>query len=118
MEVIIMKNKLNTQENTKNTYTKEMLIKKIAEVSGKNVHTVRIIYNTFEKIIADMLSSANYNTDISLRLFEGVSINSSFVPEQTKMNNLTGNIMTSASKIKAKANITRYYCEKLTNYNK
>lgn len=113
-----MKNKLNVQEKVKNTYTKEMLIKKIAEVSGKNVHTVRTIYNTFEGVIVKLLSSADCNTNVSLRLFEGITIDSTFVPEKTKMNNLTGNIITTASKIKPKANITRYYCDKLTNYNK
>ena len=49
MEVIIMGNKLNVQEKTKKTYTKEMLIKNIAETSGKNVCIVRTIYNTLEQ---------------------------------------------------------------------
>lgn len=113
-----MGNKLNVQEKTKNTYTKETLIKNIAEISRENVHTVRVIYNTLEHIIAKLLSSANCDTDVSLRLFEGISIDSTFIPEKTKTNNLTGNIITTTSKIKPKANITRYYCDKLTNYNK
>ena len=112
-----MGNKINVQEKIKNTYTKEMLIKNIAEVSEKNVSIVRTIYNTFEDIIVKLLSSADCNTDVSLRLFEGITIDSAFVPEKTKMNNLTGNIITTTSKIKPKANITRYYCDKLTNYN-
>ena len=113
-----MGNKLNVQEKTKNTYTKEMLIKNIAETTGKNICIVRTIYNTLEQTIVNLLSSADNNTDISLRLFEGVSINSSFVPEKTKVNNLTGDVITTTSKIKPKVNITRYYCDKLTNYNK
>ena len=113
-----MKNKLNTQEKIKNTYTKEMLIKNIAEDSSKNISTVRAIYNALEKIITNLLSSATSNTDISIRLFEGISIDSTFVPEKTKVNNLTGKVITSASKIKPKTNITRNYREKLTNYNK
>ena len=82
-----MNNKLNAQEKTKNTYTKEMLIKNIAEISDKNISTVRAIYNTLEDVISNLLSSATPDTDISIRLFEGISIDSTFVPEKVKVNN-------------------------------
>lgn len=113
-----MGNQLKTQEKIKITYTKDMLIKNIAEECNKNKSIVRTIYNAIEKSVAEILSSADPNTDISIRLFEGVSIDSIYIPEKTKMNNLTGKVITAASKVKPKANITRYYCDKLTNYNK
>lgn len=113
-----MTNKLNVQEKTKDTYTKEMLIRYIVGISNKNIKTVRAIYNTLEEIIADLLSSAAPDTDISIRLFEGISIDSTFIPEKTKVNNLTGEVITSTSKIKPKANITRNYRDKITMYNK
>lgn len=103
---------------TKITYTKDMLIKKIAEEYGIGVKIVRSIYNQLEEDIFEILSSANLNTDVSIRLFEGISIDSSFLPEKTKVNNLTGETIVASSKIKPKANITRNYCEKLTGYNK
>ena len=103
---------------TKITYTKDMLIKKIAEEYGIGVKIVRSIYNQLEEDIFEILSSANLNTDVSIRLFEGISIDSSFLPEKTKVNNLTGETIVASSKIKPKANITRNYCEKLTDYNK
>ena len=106
------------QEKIKVTYTKDMIIKDISEECNKNKSIVRTIYNEIEKKVAKFLSSADPNTDVSVRLFEGISIDSIYIPEITKMNNLTGKVMTSASKIKPKANITRYYCDKLTNYNK
>ena len=105
-------------EKEKITFTKEMLIKKVAEVSNKSGNTVRSVYNTFEKTIADLLASADKDTDITLRLFEGITLNSTFIPEKSKLNNLTGEVITTTSKIKPKANITRNYGEKLTNYNK
>jgi hypothetical protein len=113
-----MKSKLYEDDKIINTYTKEMVIKIIAKNSGRNVDNVRDIYNTFEKTIAELLSQADCNTDISLRLFEGITINSSFIPKTTKINHLTGGMVTVESKIKPKANITRYYGNKLKNYNK
>ena len=109
-----MKNNLNSQIKTKTTYTKDMLIKNIADTSCKNIGTVRAIYNALEASIEEYLSSATPDTDVSIRLFEGITIDSTFIPEKTKVNNLTGNVITTTSKIKPKANVTRYYCEKLS----
>lgn len=102
------------QEKNKTTYTKEMIIKNIAHECDKDIKSVKEIYNALESEIERLLSSADPETDINLRLFEGISISSTFVPEQTKLNNLTGKMLTSSSKIKPKANITRSYCEKIT----
>lgn len=109
---------MKDQNKTKLTYTKEMLVKRISKECNKDLRTVKKIYNALEEDIADILSSAELDTDISIRLFEGITINSTFVPEKNKVNNLTGEVITTKNKIKPKANITRYYCDKLTNYNK
>lgn len=111
-------NKLNIDKKNKITYTKEMIIKKIAQESGRNISTVRVIYNNLEDIIIDCLSSATVDTDITMRLFEGITIDSTFIPEKNKLNNLTGETITTIKKIKPKANITRNYCEKLSAYIK
>lgn len=113
-----MNNSLETQGKVKHTYTKDMLVRSVAEMCDENMGTIRNIYNLLEQNVARLLSSANPDTDISIRLFEGITIDSTFVPEKTKVNNLTGKVITSTSKIKPKAKITRSYCEKLTNHNK
>ena len=95
-----------------------MLIRDIARQTRRNFDTVSEIYNTLEHIVEQHLSSANIKTDISIRLFKGLSIDSQFVPEETQVNNLTGKLNTSTSKIRPKAVITRYYREKLTENNK
>lgn len=105
---------MSNKDKTKLTYTKDMLIKNIAMMSGNDVKVVRTIYNALEEDIARLLSLANQDTDVSLRLFEGITINSTFVPEKTKINNLTGEEIVASSKIKPKANITRNYCEKIS----
>lgn len=106
---------MSKKDKTKLTYTKDMLIKNIAMMSGNDVKVVRTIYNALEDDIARLLSLASPDTDVSLRLFEGITLNSTFVPEKTKVNNLTGEEITASSKIKPKANITRNYCEKISN---
>lgn len=103
------------QEKNKITYTKEMIVKNISRKCGKDTKSVKDIYNALEHEIEQLLSSANPDTDVTLRLFEGISISSTFVPEQTMMNNLTGKMITSSSKIRPKVNITRRYCEKITD---
>lgn len=113
-----MKDSLNSQEKVKHTFTKDMLVRNIADMCDENMSTIRNIYNLLEQNVAKLLSSADPNTDISIRLFEGITIDSTFIPEKTKINNLTGQVITATSKIKPKANITRSYCEKLTNHNK
>ncbi len=95
--------------------TKEVLIKDIAKQTNKNINDVKDIYNTFEKTIFDILSSVDVNGDISIRLFEGISLDGTYIPEKTKQNNLTGEVGLVESKIKPKFNITRSYCEKLNN---
>lgn len=109
---------MKTQEKERVTYTKEMLVKKIAGECHKDSKVVRAIYNSLEENIFDILSSANSEADTSIRLFEGITIGSTYIPERTKVNNLTGETITASSKIKPKANITRNYCEKLTSHNK
>lgn len=109
---------MKNQEKVKNTYTKEMLIKDIARTTKRDLRIVRTVYNTLEEKITELLSSADINTDVSIRLFEGITIDSTYISEKTKVNNLTGKTIVTLSKIKPKANITRNYREKLTSYNK
>lgn len=105
------------EENDKNktTYTKNMLIKKVANECRRNVNIVQDVYDSLERNITHILSSANQDTDVSIRLFEGISLHSSFVPEKIKVNNLTGKTIKTSSKIVPKAKITRNYREKLTD---
>lgn len=86
--------------------------------SIKNSHTksvVKDIYGLLENVIFKSLSSADKKQDVCIKLFEGVSLDCIYIPEQTKQNNLTRKMSLVESKIKPKFNITRSYCEKLNN---
>ena len=76
---------------------------------------MRDVYNSLENLIFDILASVERNGDISIRLFEGISLDGIYIPEKTKKNNLTGEVKRVEGKIKPKCNITRSYCEKLNN---
>ena len=95
--------------------TKENLIRDTAKQTNKNIADVRDIYNTLEKTIFDILSSVDVNGNISIKLFEGISLDGIYVSEKTKKNNLTGKESFVESKIKPKFNITRSYIEKLNS---
>lgn len=108
---------MNSKGKKLRTYNKMILIRDIAKRCKRSQATVRQVYDALEDRIAVLLSSAKPNTDISLRLFEGITISSEHIPEKNKVNNLTGETIVVPSKIKARANITRNYQEKLNENN-
>lgn len=95
--------------------TKESLIRDVAKQTNQKIGDVREVYNTLEKTIFDILSSVVVNGDISIKLFEGISLDGVYVSEKIKQNNLTGKESLVKGKIKPKFNITRSYREKLNN---
>lgn len=93
--------------------SKKKLVKSI-----RNSHTrfvIKDVYGLLEDMIFNILSSADKKQDVCIRLFEGISLDGTYVSEKTKKNNLTGEVNFVESKIKPKFNITRSYCEKLNN---
>lgn len=93
--------------------SKKKLIKSIRNYHTKTV--IKSIYNLLEDIIFDTISSVDKKQDVCIRLFEGISLDGTYIPEKTKKNNLNGEVSFVESKIKPKFNITRSYCEKLNN---
>lgn len=98
-----------------NIITKENLIKDIAKQSNNTISDTKDFYNTFEDVIFNTLSSVNENKDVRIKLFEGITLDGTYIPEKAKKNNLTGETKLVHSKIKPKFNITRSYCEKLND---
>lgn len=96
------------------TYTKGNLIDSISRECNQDKHVVKMVYDKLEELVSRRLSCASEDADVVIRLFEGITFSSTFVPEQVKVNNLTGSEITASSKIRPKANITRNYKEKIT----
>ena len=101
-------------DSKKVTYTKDMLIKTVAKDCRIDRNTVKDVYESIEDSVSDALSSANEDSDVSVRLFEGIVLNGVYVPSHEKVNNLTGKTIITKSKIVPKAHITRTYCDKIS----
>ena len=108
-----MKEIMNTQK--KIVKTKEDIIKTISRKEKKDISEVRDIYRALENTIFDLISNIEPNSSLAIRLFEGFVINSDYVPEKRKKNNLTGKEIVVDSHIKPKVSISRTYCEKLNS---
>ena len=104
------------REKEKLTYTKANLIKSIARDCGFEQEEVRMVYESLDQHIFEALGSATEDADVIIRLFDGVSISSTFEPEMERHNNLTGENIVSSCKIRPKAKLTRNYRERLTKF--
>lgn len=93
--------------------SKKKLIKSIKDSHTKAV--IKNVYNTLERLLFKSLSSVDKKHNVTIRMFEGITLDGSYIPEKTKKNNLTGEVSLVHSKIKPKFNITRSYSEKLND---
>lgn len=91
--------------------SKKKLIKSIRNYHTKAV--IKDVYNILEESLFECLLDVDRKNDVSIKLFEGITLDGTFVPEKIKKNNLTGKTSLITSRIKPKFNITRYYAEKL-----
>jgi len=99
--------------DTNTVYTREKMIRKIAKMSKRDLNTARSVYDALEDAITELLLTVTTDHDVIIKLFEGISLEGTYVPEKMKVNNLTGKEIKVASKIKPKVNITRSFCDKL-----
>lgn len=93
--------------------SKKKLIRSIKDSHTKAV--IKNVYNTLERLLFKSLSSVDKKHNVTIRMFEGITLDGSYIPEKTKKNNLTGEVSLVHSKIKPKFNITRSYSEKLND---
>lgn len=93
--------------------SKRRLMKSVKGYHTKSV--VKDVYGVLENVIFNSLRSANAEQDVCIKLFEGISLDGTYVPEQTKKINFTGAMVDVESQIKPKFKITRSYCEKLNS---
>lgn len=100
----------------KTVYTRSQIIKRVAKSVRIRSSLVKKIYDGIEDEIMELLASAKKDDGVVLRLFEGISVESEFLPHKDKVNNLTGEMITTSEKVRAKAHVTRNYCDKLTRY--
>lgn len=103
---------MESKKNVKKI-SKDEIMKAVSDASCVSISMVQIILQTLDYVVQDALKDVNFDKDVSIRLFDGVYIDGTYVPERTKKNNLTGKIIDIASKIKVKARITKGYLDKI-----
>lgn len=94
-------------------YSKDELIQAVADDSSVNILMVKIIINALENVIIKKLKETNADKDVSIKLFNGFYVDSTYIPEKRKRNNLTGKLIDVSSKIKVKPKVTRRYMDKI-----
>ena len=72
------------------------------------------LLDVFEEVVYDNLKTATETKSIVVPLFEGMIVEGVRTPQTTRRNNLTGKIITVATKIKPKATFTRTCIDKLS----
>lgn len=94
-------------------YSKNELIQAVTDTSSVNVSVVKIVMKALEDVVIETLKSTNFDKDVSIKIFDGFYVDSTYIPAKKKKNNLTGKFIDVPSKIKIKTKITRGYTEKI-----
>lgn len=74
-----MKNKKNVQK-----CSKDELIQAVAETSSVNISVVKIVMKALEDVITSTLKDANFDKDVSIKLFDGFYVDSTYIPNKQK----------------------------------
>lgn len=103
-------------KNIKNRINRTTIIKESAKEAGVDLETMRTCYCAVEKKIKDYISSVDENnTPLDIKLSEGISILSEYIPTKDKISNLTGKKITVEAHIKPKFNITRHFINSINS---
>ncbi len=95
---------------------KEQIIKEIAIREGIPLPVAQSVYLTLENYIFELLSLASSVDKVSLKLFNGISIDCSYKGEKKMIHPETGELFETSPKIWARPKITRYYNRRLNGY--
>lgn len=93
--------------------TQDDLIKSISAKEDINVATVRKIFKAAEKTIFDYLSSTTPTENTVIKIFDGLSLECSYIPEREIH---TYDDIKCDARIRVKPKVTRYYNRKLNKY--
>lgn len=88
--------------------TQDKLIRQIAEKEEINAATVRQLFRSTEDIIFDYLSSTAPTETIQIKLFNGVTIERTYIKKKTYSKGMFQNI-DCPEHVKAKATLSKYY---------
>lgn len=77
-------------------------------------YLANLVVDVIAETVYKSLAQANEQESIKISLFDGMDVEATYVPQKEKRNNLTGETIIVASKIKPKATFTRTCIDKLS----
>lgn len=101
----------------KNKYIEKInqteLIERICDVTAIPHNQVSAVLSSLEKDVFDILSSASQDTDVQVKLFDGLIVKSRYEKAKEKLNNLTGETITVPERLTVSGRITRLLDKKI-----
>ena len=110
MEAIAMSDQ---KDKVTKVVTREEVIRFLADDLEMTIQDARKKFRAWEKQIKKTLAEANEEKDVSIHIFDGIRIESKYLPLREKVDNLTGKRRVYQEKIKPTASVTRRYMENL-----
>ncbi len=86
----------------------DTLMKQISDRENINIATVRKLFKATEDIIFDYLSSINPSEEITIKLFNGISIRRQYIEKKNYSKGLFENIEC-PEHVNVKARLSKYY---------
>ena len=96
--------------------TKRDMIRQIAELSGHKINETELIWDTFEDVIVKYLKYAKeHKKDVEIKIFNGVTINGRFKPEEEKINNIDGEKHIVEDRLTVSSQVSRRFKDKINS---
>ena len=106
-------------QNKKETVkvSRDKVIELVAKMEHTTTDNIGSVFDSIEEVMITALSGVNENRDVLVKLFNGISVRGTYLPERLKKNNLTGKIIKVASNIKLKPAITKTFSDKIISHD-
>ena len=95
--------------------TKEQLIRKIVRDTKVDYLSVKIVYRSLEDLIYQLLEEVNQEQDAEIKLFDGMTVEGKYIPHGKKINNITGNEIEYAARIRPHVKVSRRCSERINH---
>lgn len=93
--------------------SKSDLVREVAKATGNTIGNVNDVFAAIEEAVVNNLSKADEKLDVSIKLFEGITINAVYTASMQKVNNLTKKIIDVPAKIHVKPKATKNFEAKI-----
>ncbi len=85
----------------------------ISNINNMILSITNVIHNATESKIRELLLQTTNKDKVVIKLFSGITIDSSIIPEREKRNNFTGEVVVYPPYIKPKFNVSKNYVRTL-----